>query len=98
MAGKIPRGGQGLKEVKSTVTTMMAVVAAAATVGWCNKEWGGDNTPTTMIPLTMTNMTRTTTKKKGDGILLPPGDAAQDNWWRTAANGYGQWRLWSIGR
>jgi hypothetical protein len=71
---------------------MMAMAAAMATVGLCNKELDGDNRLTIMIPLMATKMTRTTTKKEGDGILLPPGDAGQEDWRRTAANGYRQWR------
>jgi hypothetical protein len=76
---------------------MIAMTAAMATVGRHNKEWDSDNALMTMIPLTITKMTRTTKKKEGDGLLHPPGDAAQEDWWRTSANGHGQWQRWGIG-
>ena len=63
---KNPTGGErGLKEVQLTTTTMMAMVVATATVGQRDKEWGGDNASTAMIPLITTKMTRTTMKKEG---------------------------------
>jgi hypothetical protein len=90
MAGRIPWGGRGLKEVKLTITTMMVVAAALATVGQRNKEWGGDNALMAMIPLTMIKMTRTTTKKEGGWAPPPPGFDAQGDWRRTATDGYRQ--------
>jgi hypothetical protein len=66
---------------------MMAMAAATATVGQHDKEWVSDNVSMIMIPLMTTKMKRATTKKEGGGILLTPGDAAQEDWWRTAANG-----------
>jgi hypothetical protein len=54
------KGGQGLEEVKSLMTTMMAMAEAMATVGQHDKEWGSDNAPlTTMIPSSTTKMMRT---------------------------------------
>jgi hypothetical protein len=67
---------------------MMAMAEATAIVGWHDKEWGNNNASTTIIPLMTTKITRTTMKKEGDGIFLPLGDAAQEDWRRTAANGY----------
>jgi hypothetical protein len=48
------------------MTTMMAMAKAtvAVTVRQRDKEWGSDNTSMTMIPSTMTKMTRTTMKKE----------------------------------
>jgi hypothetical protein len=65
MARIIPRGGQGLEEVKLMTTTVMAMSAAMVTVGWHDKEWGSNNASMTMIPLTVMKMTRTTMRQEG---------------------------------
>ena len=88
MAGRNPWVGQGLKMVKST-TTMVAMAATMVTVGQHIKEWDSNNAMTAMILLMTAKIMRITGKKEGGWNPHPPGNAAQEDWWRTAANGYG---------
>ncbi len=55
--------------------------------------WCRDYALTTMIPLT----TDCLQQRKGDGILLTPGNTAQEDWWRIAANGTNIWLRWRWG-
>jgi hypothetical protein len=61
--------------------------------GRCADKWDKDYASTTMIP----SKTDQRHQRRFDGILLTPGNAAQEDLWRTDSNGTNVWLRWQWG-